>query len=48
MFDQPDFSWREFALQFTPLMGNWLRLTKNEIPKLMSETAECLNNLHSM
>ena len=45
-FDHLDFSWREFALQFTPLLGNWLRLTKNEMPQILSETADCLNILH--
>ena len=47
-FQQHDFSWREFAIHFTPLVGNWLRLTKRETLELISEIAECLNHLHSI
>ena len=41
MFDHSDFSWREFACEFIPLIGNWLRTTKIEVPALLAETASC-------
>ena len=50
LLDHPDFSWRKFALQFTPLLGNWLRLTKEtkKIPEILSETTDCLNIIHDI
>ena len=46
MFDHSDFSCREFAREFIPLLGNWLRTTQNELPTLLAETAYCLKELH--
>ena len=48
MFDHSDFSWREFAREFIPLLGNWLRTTQNEVPTLLAETALCLKELHKI
>ena len=34
--------------EFIPLIGNWLRTTKIEVPGLLAETASCLKELHKI
>ena len=47
MFDETDFSWRDFAHGFIPLLGNWLKTTqKNEVPILLKGIVSCLKELH--
>ena len=45
-FDLPNFSWRELAFNFIPLLGNWLRTT--EVLTLLLETNFCLEELHEI
>ena len=47
-FDLRDFSWREFASNFIPLIGNWLIATGKEVPTLLLETNFCLEELHEI
>lgn len=44
-FDHPDFSWKEFAHEFIPLLRNSLRATQNEVPTLLAEAVYCLKEL---
>ena len=47
IFDEPDFSWRDFAHEFIPLLGNWLKVTqKNEAPTSLKDIFSCLKELH--
>ena len=45
-FDYSDFSWRKFARECIPFLGNWSRTTQNEVPTLLTETGFCLKELH--
>ena len=47
MFDELDFSWRDFAHEFIPLLGNWLKVTqKNVVLKSLKAIVSCLKELH--
>ena len=43
MFDEPDFSWRDFVHGLIPLLENWLKVTqKNEVPTSSKGIVSCL------